>query len=111
MLNSKDMLSYELEKRDEWAKWREEIPFIPFKETWQIKIIPPSSNAIVRFQIRSTINYESWCSIYLDCYDKLGSYGKPYWEVYPVEGDVARCDMEDITSLLLNIAKALNENP
>lgn len=102
-------LSYKLEERDEWRKWFKEIPFIPLKDTWQIQVIPPIGNAIVRFKVQSIINYETSCSVYLDCYDKLGSYGKPYWEIYPVAGDAARCDMEDIESLLANISKALNE--
>ncbi len=102
-------LSYKLEARDEWRKWLQEIPFIPFKDTWQIQVIPPFGNAIARFKVRSTVNYETSCSIYLDCYDKLGSYGKPYWEIFPVEGDTRRCDMNDVESLVMYIGQALNE--
>jgi hypothetical protein len=48
-------------------------------------------------------------SIYLDCYDSLGSYGKPYWEVYPHESDVYRCDMADTESLLNAIKHSILE--
>lgn len=48
-------------------------------------------------------------SIYLDCYGRLGCYGSPYWEVYPYEGDVFRCDMSDAEGLLNAIAHTISK--
>ncbi len=98
-------LSYKLEKRDEWRKWIKDIPFIEFPPTWKVKIIPPFGNAIVRFIIMVGPHE---VSIYLDCYDKLGCFGSPYWEVYPCEGSTGRCKMDDTKTLLEMIA---NRNP
>jgi len=77
----------------EWRKWVEEIPPIHFKENWNVRIIPPFNGAIIRFVVNGV-------SVYLDCYDILGSFGGPYWEVYPYKGDTYRCKMNDVDELL-----------
>ncbi len=88
---------YEAECIMEYTKWTKEIPEINFSADWNIKIIPPFGGAIVRFKIIKDV---AIVSIYLDCYDSLGCYGEPYWEVYPHDGDVFRCDMKDTNCLL-----------
>lgn len=86
-------------------KWSREIPEIEFPGDWAIRIIPPFKGAIVRFRARLPhMGKEDSVSIYLDCYDTLGCYGSPYWEVYPYRGDVERCDMMDIEELLRMIS-------
>lgn len=93
-----------VERNHEWRKWMLEIPYIAFPAEWEVKIVPPFTGAIVRFWIRPKGNEKIHCSIYLDCYDVLGCYGKPYWEVYPHDSDIFRCDMND-TEALLNAIK------
>jgi hypothetical protein len=97
---------YEVERIMEYHKWCGEIPHIKFPSDWEVQIIPPFAGAVVRFKIRKD---DASVSIYLDCYDRLGCYGEPYWEVYPYHGDTYRCDMADTNSLLRAIAESIEE--
>ena len=99
-------LVYEYEEQMEHRKWMKEIPYIQFPADWKVQITPPFSGAVVRFRVRKD---DIEVSIYLDCYDRLGCYGEPYWEVYPHKGDVFRCDMSDTESLLNAITHSLSE--
>lgn len=72
----------------------------------EVQISPPFSGAVVRFRVKKD---KAEVSIYLDCYDRLGFYGEPYWEVHPHEGDVYRCDMADTESLLNAIKHSISE--
>jgi len=95
------------EKYMEFIKWSVEIPYIQFPATWRIRIIPPFGGAIVRFRV---LCGNADISVYLDCYDRLGFYkGKPYWEVYPHQEDIFRCDMEDVAGLLSAIKESIEE--
>jgi hypothetical protein len=99
-------LAYEYEEQMEHRKWMKEIPYIQFPADWKVQITPPFAGAVVRFRVQKD---DMEVSIYLDCYDRLGSYGSPYWEVfYPHEGDVFRCDMSDTESLLNAITHSLS---
>ena len=99
------VLSAELGIQDDWRKWIDEIPFINFPQDWQIKITPPIFGAIVRFRVNTP--KASDISVYLDCYDRLGFFGEPYWEVYPYKDDIFRCKMNDIESLLKAISEVI----
>lgn len=90
----------------EHSKWRKEIPYIQFPADWQVQICPPFAGAVVRFRIKKD---KADVSIYLDCYDNLGCYEAPYWEVYPHEEDVYRCDMLDTESLLKAITRSIEQ--
>ena len=75
-----------VERDEEWSKWREAIlsaPPIKFKSYWSVYIIPPDSRAITRF-IVELVGVR--VSVYLDCLDRLGCVGQPYYEVYPIKG-------------------------
>ena len=89
----------------EWDKWCKEIPQINFDKEWGVRIIPPFGCAVVRFGI---VCGKADLSIYLDCYDELGYFGEPYWELYPHKGDVARFKMKDITGLKRAIRNEIN---
>ena len=87
-------------------KWVYEIPSLKFNNDLEVKVIPPFSGAVVRFIISKD---DARVSVYLDCYDNLGYYGSPYWEIYPaVDGDVFRCDMKETKELLHAINKSVN---
>jgi len=102
-----ELLTYELEKADEWRKWMLLIPFIEWPSGWKVRACPPFSGAIVRYHVQTPkMNGEKFVSVYLDCYDRIGYYGEPYWEVYPHEGDVGRCAMANVTELLKLISEA-----
>lgn len=97
---------YEAEEIMEYEKWIKEIPFIKFDSDWEVKIIPPLFGAVVRFQVQKG---ESIVSVYLDCYDTLGFFGQPYWEVYPYDGDVYRCEMNNTEELLKAIRESITQ--
>lgn len=96
----------EYEEQMEHRKWIKEIPYLQFPADWKVKITPPFAGAVVRFGVEKGGNN---VSVYLDCYDKLGCYGSPYWEVYPYNDDVFRCDISDVEGLLAAIAYSLSE--
>lgn len=90
----------------EWDKWIRQIPKLQFEPDWNVTIIPPFCGAIVRFYIEKGNNR---VSVYLDCYDVLGYFGSPYWEIYPdVAGDNARFAIGETTQLLDAIRESLN---
>lgn len=102
--------SKEYEDTFESKKWQNEIPWMPFNKEWLVKIIPPFAGAVIRFNITESDNSHKWVSVYLDCYDVLGIYGEPYWEVYPFkEESTRRCSMKDINILLELIQESLDE--
>jgi len=108
MMDKRWRLSNEMAELFEWDKWREEIPFIPFRKGWEIKIIPPRRGAVVRFLVREPGGDD--ISVYLDCYDVLGCFGSPYWEIYPAaDGGVERYEMEDVDGLLDGLERALEK--
>jgi len=105
----KTMLSCAMEKEFEWRKWSQQIPYLKFKQEWFVKITPPFMNAIIRFRVALTEKSEKSVSVYLDCYDMLGIMGEPYWEVYPYEGDVGRCAINQMDELFRMIDVGLKE--
>lgn len=87
-------------------KWFKEIPYLKFDPSWRVKIIPGFAGAVIRFRVQKG---DAEVSIYLDCYDQLGFVGAPYWEVYPVDGDVHRCLMNDTKELMEAIDQSITE--
>ena len=96
-----------LERTEEWRKWMMEIPALSFPADVKVAIIPPFAGAIARFIASKG---ENSVSVYLDCYDSLGCYGEPYWEIYPYEEDVYRCAMNEADKLMEAIVHSLNES-
>ena len=102
------MERYQIENKQ---KWREEIatmPWIQFPADWKIQIIPPFGDAVIRFRVELPSGAAR--SVYLDSRNSLGYWRGvdnepiPYWEVYPHQGDVGRCDKENVAELLAMIA-------
>lgn len=96
------LLSAQIQEAMEWRKWALLIPYLQFPVKWRVKAIPPYLGAVVRYNI--LLPDDTFVSVYLDCYDIIGHYGEPYWEVYPVNGDIARCLMNDTVTLMELIA-------
>lgn len=96
---------YEVERNEEWLRWLDKIPYLHFKEDWNVKVIPPFGGAMARFGITKGDNR---VSVYLDCYDNLGVVGEPYWEIYSFEGDPYRVLMYDTDELMKIIAEVLD---
>ena len=93
----------------ESSKWMKEIPYIKFKKEWLVKVVPPFAGAVCRFFIKNSEEQEGHVSVYLDCYDKLGFVGEPYWEIYPVDDDCYRVMMNDTKELIDIIEKSLSQ--
>jgi len=93
---------YEVAKVFEWDKWLEEIPYINWPSSWEVRAVPAVQTGIIRYNVRHIKNEKVWVSIYLDAYDRAGFYYmKPYWEVYPdVDDDCLKFDMIDTDGLL-----------
>ena len=85
-----------------YRDWVDKVPFIEFPEGWAISVIPPFAGAMCRFRV--LINDKQY-SVYLDCYDRLGFFGSPYWEVCPIGDDVARFDINDVEGLIKCISE------
>jgi len=87
----------------------EQMPYFKFPPAWEIKIIPNFGGSDARFLVK---NGEDRISVYLDIGNKLGVYGQPYWEVYPVKyaeyKDTARFSFTDISGLLACIQTQLD---
>lgn len=85
----------EMEVEEEWDKWRDVIlrsnP-LKFKEGWSVFVIPPEVGAIARFVVKKG---DVSLSVYLDCLERLGYVGGPYYEVYPIGGEVSGDNKED----------------
>jgi hypothetical protein len=97
--------SSEIGRLFEWDRWCREIPKIKFKRTWDVQVIPPFAGAVVRFVVSKG---KARVSVYLDCYDNLGYFGEPHWEIYPDSEDTnARFAMNDTETLLKEIDKSL----
>ena len=92
----------QIEDIQKWDDEIDKIPFIKFPSDWEIKIFPPVGGAAARFRVKLPSGNEK--SIYLDCWDALGYVGKPYWEVYPYQGDCGRCLVNEVSTLLEMIA-------
>lgn len=96
---------YKIEMEEKWREWSRNIPAISFDAGWAVKVIPPFAGAMARFIVEKD---GKTASVYLDCYDSLGYVGKPYWEVYPVDGDTGRCLMNETDELLALIRRAID---
>ena len=96
----------EVEQAEKWLEWLDKIPPIRFPRGWQVQVIPPFHGAAVRFRVKKG---EKYISVYLDTYNRLGYMDGPYWEVYPVDGDVERCYMNEVEELVKIISKALRQ--
>lgn len=98
----------EVEKEQDWLAEAATMPLISFPEGWKIQILPPFSDAVVRFKVTlpsglvKSVFLDSRCA--LDCYfDETGN-AVPYWEVSLVAGKWGRCDKNNIEALLEMIA-------
>lgn len=99
-------ISHELTELAEWREWSEVIPYLQLDPRLELKVVPPFSGALIRFLVRNKETKEV-VSIYLDGYNLLGYYEKPYWEMYPYENDVFRCGIQEIDLLVENIEEVL----
>ena len=100
---------FDLEATEYWRDIATKTPWLKFPADWKIRIIPPFGGTVARFLVTKEGLGEQ-VSIYLDWYERAGLYGgQPYWEVYPIGGDVGRCGVEDVDKLLGLITESLEQ--
>lgn len=111
------LFRFEIENKEKWREWGQKIPFLVFPESWAVCICPPVLGAMIRFRVRASSKPEmDSVSVYLDCHNNLGFFSDsegnrvPYWEVYPVEGDTARFELNDTEGLFKAIQQSLDES-
>ena len=87
----------------ETRNWMNELPYLHFKQEWNVRIIPPFGGAIIRF----CIDYNGkHASVYFDGYDELGFVGEPYFEFYDGE-ECYRYLMNESEEMMRDIEKHL----
>ena len=97
-LSTLEAKRYSLEHDEQWDKYHNHMPFISLRSGYQFRVMPPHGGALMRF----AIEYEGTSfSIYFDPFERLGIYGSPYYEVYPINDDVYRS--EDINDIMMQI--------
>lgn len=89
----------EVETNEKWNEWSIIVPYIKFKEKWNVKIMPPFYGALVRFKVEYN---NKICSVYLDVYNKLGYMDNPYWEIHCSQDDVIERFYIDETDKVTN---------
>lgn len=106
-------IRYKVEQEQRWQDEVARLPWIQFPSDWKVKVIPPYGDAVVRFLVTLPDGREK--SVYHDSRASLGEYFDdmdepiPYWEVYPVNGDVGRCGTDEVELLLEMIAEGSEE--
>ncbi len=108
---AKKLERYNVENEQDWRGEIVRIPWLHFRGDWQVRIIPPFGDAVVRFQV--ILPSGTLKSIYMDSRNSLGIWGngtdaEPYWEVYPYKNDVGRCDINDTIMLMEMIQDETN---
>ena len=78
----------QIETEERWRDWMAEVkdsPPLKFKGEWNLFIIPPVNGVMTRFFVEKG---SKSVSVYLDCLERKGSVGSPYYEVFQTEGVV-----------------------
>lgn len=94
--------------KKDYREWSDKIPYIKFPDNLKVKVIPPFMGAVIRFLV-SDLEEKVRVSVYLDCYDAIGCYGKPYWEICPINRDIFRYDIADTKNLIKGILRSIEE--
>ena len=95
-----------VENIEEWEKVSWDVPYLSFRSDWRVKIIPPCGGAMARFVVEKN---GKTVSVYYDVYNRLGYYGEPYFEAYPINGEAARYSRSKVDDMINDIEKELNQ--
>jgi hypothetical protein len=85
-------------------------PTINFPPDWDVRIVP-SRLADIKFHV---LHSKGYVSVFADYSNKLGVFFKdgepvPYWEVYPINGDVGRCEIHETGKLIELISESIRQ--
>lgn len=103
-------IKYRYEEIHNYEYWAHNVPAFHFDKEWDVKIIPPFMDAIIRF----TIDYKGkHISVYLDALNALGYFRDennevaPYFEYF--DGDECyRYGVDESEKMMDDIRKFLN---
>lgn len=110
MTLNNDILRSKTESEEHWREWCGKLPYLHFKEKYEVKIIPPFAGALARFVVKYN---DKLVSVYFDGYSKLGwMYDNndepiPYFEAYPIEDDTRRYFITDSDQMMKDIESEL----
>jgi len=99
---------YETDRRFE--EWVSKMPSFNFDKEWNVRILPPFTNAIIRFHIAHN---DKFVSVYFDAYSELGYMFDenhnpiPYFEFYD-GGETYRYTLENSEEMMNDIRNYLN---
>jgi hypothetical protein len=82
------------------------MPYLQFPARWSIRMLWPFGGAAARFVVKKG---DAEVSVYADFDDSLGCMGKPYWEIYPYDGDTWRCWINEGDELIKAISVAIGK--
>lgn len=68
-LNNDFLMRSRVETEEHWREWCGKLPYLHFKEKYEVKIIPPFAGALVRFVVKYN---DKSVSVYFDGYSELG---------------------------------------
>jgi hypothetical protein len=77
---------YQIERIEDWESHIKQ-DYFSLRPNYEISVIPPLRGALMRFSIRY---FHREFSVYFDGNDAFGTVRKPYFEVYPIDGDALR---------------------
>jgi hypothetical protein len=90
------------------------MPYFKLHKNWEIKVIPPLHNGIVRYRLRDIYTKEE-VSVYCDYFDLLGFEGEPHWEIFSVTDannkDAERVSLANTGELYKIICEMLGSEP
>ena len=90
-----------LKRKEQWDQWMD-IPKLKLRPEWDLQMVPPFGGMMARFWV---FDGEQRVSVYFDVYDRAGSVGVPYWEIYPdADGDCSRFLAKETSELTEAIA-------
>lgn len=93
--------------QEEFDKWGcDNMPAMKFPSDWLVRIIAPFGGATARFHA-SLEGKGSGVSVYFDTTKALGCYDGPYWEAYPINGDIERFGLGEEAKMIAAIDNEL----
>lgn len=112
MIYEHTVLRVKIETSENWQHWAKAIPFLRFRNDWEVQIVPPVNDATTRFVIRKD---DIYVSVYFDANSQLGYMydddGKPipYFEAIATNGFEGRYLLNETDQMMDDIANALGE--
>lgn len=91
-----------VERDESWRELSNKIPFIKFKEHWEVRVMPPWCFALARFNVRDSNKKDSpYCSIYLDILTSMQGMDGCFWEVCTLDvAEPERFELLDVEGVV-----------